>query len=187
VAKIFDIAEHAGLTPRTVLDVVNGKPVNEDAQRRVAAAIAELGQPDRPVGAFRHLEIVTEPAAPAAGSALVERREDLGDATAPRGHDELATVLRDSVRTVVRPLGDELEQLEAGVAAAVQELSAERRARLDDLELLTELVVEGWRGVDRRLGRVEKVLARIEQNAGDTTGSVREPSVKRLEDWIQKP
>jgi hypothetical protein len=38
----------------------------------------------------------------------------------------------------------------------------ERRDRLEDVALLTELVTSGWRSVDRRLARLEQIVARIE-------------------------
>jgi hypothetical protein len=39
------------------------------------------------------------------------------------------------------------------------ELLAERKARVDDLELLVDLVSSGWRGVDARLARLEDLRA----------------------------
>ena len=39
------------------------------------------------------------------------------------------------------------------------ELLAERHARVDDLALLVDLVSSGWRGVDTRLGRLERAHA----------------------------
>jgi len=182
MAKIFDLAQTAGVTPRTLLDVVNGKPVNEDARQRVAAAIAELGQPDRPVGAFRHLDIVSaEPEEPggsqAANSEIAQRSE-------PLAHDDLATGILEALRAEVQPVGAHLDRLDASVAEVVRCLQVERRDRTDDVELLSELAIEGWRGVERRLGRVEKILARIEE-AQQTSKAQEGRSVKRLEDWIR--
>ena len=37
-----------------------------------------------------------------------------------------------------------------------QEILAERRSRLDDLEVLVELVASGWSGVDTRLQHLEE-------------------------------
>ena len=36
-----------------------------------------------------------------------------------------------------------------------EELIAERNARIDDLEVLVDLVSSGWQGVDERLRRIE--------------------------------
>ena len=67
--------------------------------------------------------------------------------------------LRREVLPVARNLGEirgllnnaigRLERLE-------QELIAERNARLDDLTLLVDLISTGWKGVDRRLERIER-------------------------------
>jgi hypothetical protein len=40
------------------------------------------------------------------------------------------------------------------------DLLAERHARVDDLALLVDLIASSWRGVDRRLSRIEAGLAR---------------------------
>ena len=172
MAKIFDLAQHAGVTPRVVLDVVNGRPINEDAQRRVAAAIEALGQPDRPVGEFRHVDVVQAQSEDLAADGGIVAREETGQA--------LAQVLRDEIGAV----GGQLERLDAALSEVIRQLRAERRDRVDDLELLSDLVIEGWRGLDRRLGRLEKTIARIDE-AQSVSGGSR--SVKRLEDWIRDP
>jgi sulfur carrier protein ThiS len=185
VAKIFDLAQHAGVTPRVVLDVVNGRPINEDAQRRVAAAIEALGQPDRPVGAFRHVDVVAaESEHVIEGNGDIVRREEAAERTPALAHDDLMTAALEALRAEVRPVGAQLERMDAALEEVVRQLRAERRARIDDLELLSELVIEGWRGIDRRLGRLEKTIARIDdaQSAAPATRSV-----KRLEDWIRDP
>jgi hypothetical protein len=43
------------------------------------------------------------------------------------------------------------------------DLAAERKARVEDLALLVELIATGWRGVERRLDRLERVLERLER------------------------
>ena len=63
----------------------------------------------------------------------------------------LAEVRGLSAQTIRR-----LERLE-------QLLDAERRARVEDLALLVELIASGWRGVDRRLDRLERTLDRMER------------------------
>jgi hypothetical protein len=39
---------------------------------------------------------------------------------------------------------------------------SERQNRIDDIKLLTDMIVTGWQTVDRRLARVEQMLARFE-------------------------
>jgi sulfur carrier protein ThiS len=169
VAKIIDLAQHAGVTPRVVLDVVNGRPINEDAQRRVAAAIEALGQPDRPVGAFRHVDVVPAESGHGAVNGDLARRDE--------------TALVEDLMTEVRPVGAKLDRLDAAVTEVIGRLDVERRDRVADLELLSELVIEGWRGIDRRLGRLEKTIARIDEQ--NVTSARR--AVKRLEDWVRDP
>jgi hypothetical protein len=43
------------------------------------------------------------------------------------------------------------------------DIAAERKARVEDLALLVELIASGWRGVERRLDRLERVLDRLER------------------------
>jgi hypothetical protein len=59
----------------------------------------------------------------------------------------------------------------------------ERRDRLEDVALLTELVTSGWRSVDRRLARLEKIVARIEAGRN----ARREGRLYRLDDAAGSP
>jgi hypothetical protein len=43
------------------------------------------------------------------------------------------------------------------------EVAAERTARIEDLALLVDLVASGWRGVEARLDRLERILDRVER------------------------
>jgi hypothetical protein len=43
------------------------------------------------------------------------------------------------------------------------DLATERQARVEDLALLVDLIASGWRGVERRLDRLERVLDRVER------------------------
>ena len=47
------------------------------------------------------------------------------------------------------------------------DLLAERKARVEDLALLVELISSGWRGVERRLDRLERILDRLERALED--------------------
>ena len=47
------------------------------------------------------------------------------------------------------------------------DLAAERQARVEDLALLVDLIASGWRGVKRRLDRLERVLDRLERALED--------------------
>jgi hypothetical protein len=53
------------------------------------------------------------------------------------------------------------------------DVESERRERVENIALLTELVTTGWRGVDRRLARLENMITRLEQRQGaQPTGRV---------------
>jgi hypothetical protein len=59
-------------------------------------------------------------------------------------------------------LGSVLTELTEAVRELRHETDAERRERVDDLAVLIDLITKGWEGVDRRLGRVERQLGRLE-------------------------
>jgi hypothetical protein len=178
MATILDLAQHADVTPETVLRVILREPTSEIAKRRVAEAVAELGPPDypRPDGSVEvlppdreHESNLPEPAAPS-------------DPSAP-ALDE-AVLAR--VQSAVDPASEQVLQLSSLFQELVRRLSSERRERIEDLELMTELIIEGWRGVDRRLGRIEKALGRLEDvQAAASGGKTR--TVVRLEDWVKQP
>jgi hypothetical protein len=42
-------------------------------------------------------------------------------------------------------------------------LDAERKARVEDLGILVDLITSGWHGVERRLDRLERTLDRVER------------------------
>jgi hypothetical protein len=53
-----------------------------------------------------------------------------------------------------------IEELAAALARVGSGMDHERHERLQDLALVTDLIVTGWRTVDRRLARVERALER---------------------------
>jgi len=55
------------------------------------------------------------------------------------------------VRGLLNQMIRRLERLEG-------DMLAERHARVDDLALLVDLIASGWKGVDDRLGRIERGL-----------------------------
>jgi hypothetical protein len=69
----------------------------------------------------------------------------------------------------IRPLTDRmmlmetsLDRLAREVEETKRELSRARSERLEDLTLLVDLITTSWRAVDRRLGRIERKLERME-------------------------
>ena len=167
---ILELAQHAELPAETVLRVILREPTSEAAQRAVAQAVAELGPPDypRPNG---YVEV------------LPDDRENSQTELAvpePAPAPALDEAVLAEVRNVVTPATEQVTQLRALLGEFVHRLKAERRERVEDLELMTELMMEGWKNVDRRLGRIEKVVARIEE--ARSAQAARPRTVVRLED-----
>jgi hypothetical protein len=181
VATILELADYADVSAENVLRVIHGEPVSEDVERRVYAAIDALGVPPLP----RQVEVL--PAIPPGASSdeLLQRFQDTAaelEATLPEG---VGSVVYEALRVEVRPIAQHVAELSAlfeRMLARLDEVATsvgdERRDRLEDVALLTELVTSGWRSVDRRLARLEKIVARIE--AGRSLG--RESRRYRVDD-----
>ena len=181
VATILELADYADVSAENVLRVVHGEPVSEDVERRVHEAIDAIGAPPYP----RRVEVL--PAIPP-GVGTDELRERLRataaelEASLPEG---VGSVVYEALQVEVRPVAQHVAELGAlfeRLLARVEQVSTsvedERRDRLQDVALLTELVTSGWRSVDRRLARLEQVVARIE--TGRNTR--REARLYRLDD-----
>ena len=83
--------------------------------------------------------------------------------------EELESAVHEAFRLEVRPVAQHVAELGAlfeQMLVRIEEVSTsiedERRDRLQDVALLTELVTSGWRSVDRRLARLEEIAARLE-------------------------
>jgi hypothetical protein len=76
--------------------------------------------------------------------------------------ERVGAAIRDGLRTEALPVARQLAELRGLFNQANRRLErieadllAERKARVEDLALLVELVTSGWRGVDARLARLE--------------------------------
>jgi hypothetical protein len=100
--------------------------------------------------------------------ALQHSREQLDALAASTAELEAALpgrvgeAVRDGLRTEVLPVARHIAELRGLFNQANRrlerieaEILAERKARIDDLALLVELVSSGWRGIDARLARLE--------------------------------
>ena len=86
---------------------------------------------------------------------------------------QIGAAVRTGLRTEVLPVARHIAELRGLFNQANRRLErieadllAERKARVDDLALLVELVSSGWRGVDSRLARLESSVdddRRVEQ------------------------
>jgi hypothetical protein len=112
--------------------------------------------------------------------ALVAAADEATAGLPDRVGDALHTGLRDEVAPVGRNLA-EIRGLMNQVIRRLERLegdsAAERHARVDDLALLVDLISSGWKGVDARLGRIESIVQRLEQQQ-DSRGAI----VYRMED-----
>jgi len=192
VASILDIARHAGVSAENVLRVVNGEPVSEDIAQRVRAAIDVIGPPPYPHARVEVLPAVpaVPPAADASHAELLERFAQAAaelEASLPQG---VGNVVYEALRIEVQPVAQHMEELSSLFEQMVRRLeqvggdvSVERRERVEDVALLTELITTGWRTVDRRLARLEHILARLEAQKTDADPNGR---VIRLEDHTNR-
>jgi hypothetical protein len=184
VATILELAAYAEVSPENVLRVVHGEPVSEEVERRVRRAIEALGPPQSP----RPTEVLPAHRAdrPAGDrDALVERFRAATAALEASLPEGVGTVVYEVLRVEVRPVAQHVAELGALFERMLQrleavsgELESERRERAEDVALLTELVTTGWRSVDRRLARLEQIVARIEHGRNGR----REARLYRLDD-----
>jgi hypothetical protein len=79
--------------------------------------------------------------------------------------EQVAAAVRDGVRAEAAPVGRHLAEVRGLSVRAIRQLEriesnlgAERSARVDDLDVLVDLISAGWRTVDERLARIEELL-----------------------------
>ena len=84
--------------------------------------------------------------------------------------ERLGAAVQDGLRAEVLPVARHIAEVRGLANQVIRRLerlqtdvSAERRARVEDLALLVELVTSGWRGVERRLDRLDRVVERLER------------------------
>lgn len=99
------------------------------------------------------------------------------EASLPQG---VRDAVREGVRSEAAPVGRDLAEVRGLANQTIRrlerietDLTADRYARVDDLELLVELFISGWRGLEQRLERIEKAL---EAGGGATIHPIAEAS-----------
>ncbi|MGH2994984.1 MAG: hypothetical protein ACRDON_05560 [Gaiellaceae bacterium] len=130
----------------------------ERARRRLAEATTE-GATAADVGAaLEQAKVGLENLAQKAAELEAQVPERLGAAIEQGMRAEVLPVAQHiaEVRGLTAQVIRRLERLETGIAA-------ERRERLEDFGLLVDLIASGWRGVEGRLDRIERVTDRIER------------------------
>jgi len=141
---------------------------------RLATAAEGRTQPADVDAALERARAQIEALAQAAAELETSLPTRVGDAVRDGVRAEALPVARQmaEVRGLLNNVVGRLERLEG-------DLLAERHARVDDLAVLVDLVTSGWKGVDRRLERIEQALTssdgavvyRIEERRPPTAGS----------------
>ena len=173
MATILELAKFANVSAENVLRVVHGEPVSEDVARRVREAIDALGEPPYPRPTVEVLPVERPREADHRHDELLERFAAAAaelEATLPQG---VSSVVYEALRVEVRPvaqhvaeMGSLFEHMLRRVERVGMDVDSERHERVEDIALLTELITTGWRGVDRRLARLERMIARLEERQG---------------------
>ena len=144
----------------------------ERARRRLAAI--QAGRPDE------HALQATLERARAQVEALAVTAAEL-ESTLP---DRVSRALHDGLQAEVLPVARHVAEVRGLTTQTIRRLErlegsveGERRARVDDLALLVDLVASGWRSVEHRLDRLERIADRIERAVEQRQGP---PSLFRL-------
>jgi hypothetical protein len=133
----------------------------ERARRRIAAAGTGSGPAE--------IEAALEQTK--AGLAALARTTAELEADIP---ERLGAAIREGMEAEVLPAARHIAEVRGLTAQTVGrlerisgDLAAERRARIEDLALVVELIASGWRGVEVRLDRLERIVDRIERSLED--------------------
>jgi hypothetical protein len=137
----------------------------------------------------RAQERVEQRADGAALDALLIRAREQVDALASAAaalEEGLPSRVGDALREQAQPVARNLAEIRGLMNQVIRRLErvendllAARNARVDDLQLLVDLISSGWKGVDARLGRIEAAVGRLEQGIQDRAGGA---IVYRMED-----
>jgi hypothetical protein len=131
--------------------------------------------------------VLREPTNEDAKRRVAEAVQALGPPEYPRPDGSIEVLPADAVPAVPEAVRSELAQigdLRRACESLVSQLERERRERIEDLELVTDLLITGWAGVDRRLGRLEKVIGRIDEAQRASSNRRAGPNLVRLESWL---
>jgi hypothetical protein len=192
MSLLVEIANRADVPLESVVRVLTREPVNDDHKGRILSVLDSLGAEEtRVLQRFALAAVhdaVPRPGGAPAGEAvdheavIAELVDDpllLPEAVRLEpgpGTELVPAPVEDAVEEEHLPaavdpaplvqLGSVLEELTDAVRDLRRETDAERRERVDDLAVLIDLITKGWEGVDRRLGRVERKLGRLESAGG---------------------
>jgi hypothetical protein len=84
--------------------------------------------------------------------------------------EKLEASMQKGLREEVIPVARHLAEVRGLTGQTIRRLErlqtdfvSERQSRVEDLSLLVDLITSGWRGVEKRLDRMERVLDRVER------------------------
>jgi len=125
----------------------------ERARERLQAAAEGRADPGAVEAALERARDQIEGLAQAAAELSASLPAQVGESVQEGLRREVIPVARNlaEVRGLLNQMIRRLERLEG-------DMLAERHARVDDLALLVDLIASGWKGVDDRLGRIERGL-----------------------------
>lgn len=166
VPTIAEIANRAEVPLESVLRYLNEDSVGDAAVDRIKEAIDELGPPHGTLAPLDVLE--TE----RIREDIAVRMQDAVRSDVEIVPNEVGQVVFEALRVEVKPVAEHIERLQALVQNLTRELvdineqlRREQNARVEDLALLTDLIVSGWTTASRRLARLE---AHADQNGSVT-------------------
>jgi hypothetical protein len=167
VSLLAEVAARAGVPVEGVVRVVTRQPVSRRIEQRVVGVLDSL-DPDQ----LRALERLASAGLPEVVTPSDEPRPARVEAEPPARNkgDELALQLSTLLEEVATAL-NELRRIQ----------SADRQDRVDDLAVLVDLMTTSWRGVDRRLARLERTIARLEPPQEPATRLVVVPAQEQQE------
>ena len=149
--------------------------MDDEALNRVQERLAEAAQ--------ERTQAADVDAALERARAQVEQLAELAANLESSLPERVGNAVRDGVRAEALPVARQMAEVRGLAGQTIRRLEriegqllAERRARLDDLSLLVDLVSSGWKGVDGRLDRIEQgfersdgaIVYRIEERRAST-------------------
>ncbi len=160
MSLLTEVAARADVPVEGVVRVVTRQPVSRRIAQRVVKVLDAL-DPEQ--------QRAVERLARAGSVDVVTPRPDVTPreaVVAAPDADSLPAIDGTDLSVRTDPLALRLHQLLEEINECLNEIRrdhvSDRQDRVDDLAVLVDLMTTGWRGVDRRLGRVERTLARLE-------------------------
>ena len=177
MSTIVEIAEKADVPVEGVVRVLTRRPVSTEVSERVQGVLDQLvgvraqvvverfalaAIPDLlPPKAAPASDVPDRPQPPAKAAAL-QLEGSLQDAGAALVRSERQPARSNGEDALVAQLGTYFQELADSVNELQREGAALRQDRIADLAVLVDLISSSSEGVDRRLGRLEQMVARIE-------------------------